>query len=89
MKDVAFSYSLKQSAWVALRIYPSAHSNPVFVQVDGKPIHTLRSAQWCRAVVDQCWKMKKPSIRESELAEAEAAYNSARGIYDKIIEASR
>ena len=29
---------IKQSSWVALRIYPSSHTNPVFVLVGGKPI---------------------------------------------------
>jgi hypothetical protein len=84
-KDVNFSYALKRSGWVALRIYPSSHSNPVFVQVDGKPIHEVRSAQWCRETVDQCWKMKEPNIRSTEKAAAEAAYNKARAVYDKII----
>jgi hypothetical protein len=84
-KDIAFSHPISESSWVALRIYPSAHTNPVFVQVGGKAIHTLRSAQWCRAVVDQCWKMKRPNIRASERDAAEAAYNDARVIYDKII----
>ncbi|HET9486709.1 MAG TPA: CehA/McbA family metallohydrolase [Chryseosolibacter sp.] len=84
--DVSFSYPLKESSWVALRIFPSAHSNPVFVKVDGKPVQVLKSAKWCRAVVDKCWEMKKPNIRESERGAAEAAYRSAREVYDRIIE---
>jgi len=87
--DVAFSYALRESGWVALRIYPSAHTNPVFVEVDDEPIHVLRSAQWCRAAVDQCWKMKRPNIRDAERAAAETAYDAARKIYDAIIEAAR
>ena len=85
-KDVNFSYTIRQSGWVALRIYPSSHSNPVFIEVDGKPIRELRSAQWCREAVDQCWKMKKSNIRPAERAAAETVYNKARAIYDKIIE---
>lgn len=89
-KDVSFSHRPSASSWVALRIFPSAHTNPVFAKVDGKPIRVLRSAQWCRAVVDQCWKMKEPSIRQEERGAAEAAYNAARAIYDRIIaEASK
>lgn len=83
--DVNFSYPMKQSGWVALRVYPSSHSNPVFVQVNGKPIAEWRSAKWCRETVDQCWKMKKPNIREAERPAAEAAYNKARAVYDKIM----
>ena len=87
--DVTFDYILRESSWMALRIFPSAHTNPVFVKVDNKPIQVLKSAEWCRAVVDQCWKTKKPSIRASERAEAEAAYNDARRIYDRIISSAR
>jgi hypothetical protein len=85
-QDLNFSYSLKKSSWIALRIYPSSHTNPVFVILDGKPIHVQQSAQWCRMAVDQCWKMKQANIRPEEQAAAEAAYDKARIIYDKIIE---
>lgn len=89
-KDLDFSLQLKESAWVALRIYPSAHTNPVFIKVDEKPIQRLRSAQWCKAVVDQCWKMKAPAIRESEREAARLAYDEARRTYERLIqEASR
>lgn len=84
-KDITFAHTLEESAWVAMRIYPSSHTNPVFVQVDRKPVRVLKSAQWCRAVVDQCWKMKEPKIRDEEKAAAENAYNDARRIYDQMI----
>lgn len=88
-QDISFSYTMRESAWVALRIFPSAHTNPVFVKVDGKPIQVQKSVAWCRAVVDQCWKTKKPNIRESERGAAEAAYNDARKIYDAILAGMR
>jgi hypothetical protein len=88
-KDIAFQYQLKESGWVAMRIYPSSHTNPVFVKVDNKPIRVLKSLEWCRAAVDQCWKMKEPKIRESERAEARAAYDHARKTYDQMIAASK
>ncbi|MEP7322380.1 MAG: CehA/McbA family metallohydrolase [Saprospiraceae bacterium] len=89
-KEVSFTYSVNHSSWIALRVYPSSHTNPVFVIVDGKPIHELKSAEWCRKAVDQCWKMKQANIRAAERPEAEAAYDRARKIYDKIIlEASK
>jgi hypothetical protein len=84
-KSVKFNYQLKHSSWVALRIYPSSHTNPVFVIVDEKPIHIKASATWCREAVDQCWRMKKSNIRSEERKEAEAAYDHARKTYDKII----
>ena len=87
-KDISFNYSIKQSSWVALRVYPSSHTNPVFVLVNGKPIQVKKSAKWCREAVDQCWKMKKDNIRETERTDASAAYDKARAIYDKIIKES-
>jgi len=80
-----FKYIIKRSSWIALRIYPSVHTNPIFVTVDSKPVHVKKSAEWCRKAVDQCWKMKQSNIREQERPAAEAAYNDARRIYDTII----
>ena len=85
-QDLSFSYPVKQSCWMALRIYPSAHTNPVFIIVDNKPIHVKKSAAWCRQAVDQCWKMKQSNIRPEEHTAAEAAYNEARKVYDQIIQ---
>jgi hypothetical protein len=87
-KDVTFNYPIIQSGWVALRVYPSSHTNPVFISVDGKPVHITKSAKWCRQAVDQCWKMKQSNIRLQERPAAEAAYNKARNIYEKIIQES-
>ena len=84
-KAINFSYPVARSSWVALRIYPSAHTNPLFIEVDGKPIREKRSAEWCRNAVDQCWKMKRSNIRPDERAGAEAAYENARKVYEKII----
>ncbi len=86
--DVSFNYPVNTSSWIALRIYPSSHTNPVFIILDGKPIRERKSATWCRAAVDQCWKMKQANIRVEERAAAEAVYNKARKAYDKIIEES-
>lgn len=84
-RNIEFDYQPKESAWMALRIFPSAHTNPVFVKVAGEPIRVLKSVEWCRAVVDQCWKMKEKSIRDVERAAAKKAYDDARRIYDGII----
>jgi hypothetical protein len=87
-KDISFTYNIKQSSWIALRIYPSSHTNPVFVLVNEKPIQVKKSAEWCREAVDQCWRMKKDNIRATERDEASAAYDRARKIYDDMIEAT-
>lgn len=87
--DVSFTRKLNQSSWVALRIYPSVHTNPVFVEVNRKPVRVLKSIEWCRASVDQCWKMKSPKIRQQERAAAQQAYDAARAVYDKRIKEAK
>ena len=37
-----FEIPIDRSSWVALRIFPSSHTNPVFVVVDGKPVRASR-----------------------------------------------
>ena len=59
LHDVAFEYTPEQSCWVALRIFPSCHTNPIFVEVDGKPIRaSRRSAEWCLEAVDVCLEIQ-------------------------------
>jgi hypothetical protein len=88
-KDLAFNYAITRSSWVALRIFPSAHSNPVFVIVNDKPIRERKSAEWSRKAVEQCWKMKQGNIRPDERPAAEKAYDEARKVYDEIIKDGR
>ena len=77
---------IEQSSWVAVRILPSVHTNPVFVHVDGAPIRANKqSAQWCIDAVKQCWESKRAMIRESERAVAKAAYDKAEQIYRTIL----
>jgi hypothetical protein len=77
---------IDESSWVAVRILPSVHTNPIFIEVGNKPIRASRkSAEWCRKAVDVCWNAKKGQIRLSEQAEAKQAYDSAREIYDALI----
>jgi hypothetical protein len=84
-QDVTFSVPIKESSWVCLRIFPSSHTNPVFVTVGDKPIRaSKRSAEWCLKAVDTCWEQKKKAIRANELPAAEEAYNKAREAYKKI-----
>ena len=65
-----------------MRIFPAAHTNPIFVELDGKPIRaSRRSAEWCLNAVDVCWHAKSPQIRATELEAAKAAYGKAREIY--------
>ena len=87
---VQFEASIDRSSWVALRIFPSSHTNPVFVIVDGKPIRaSRRSAQWCLDAVEVCWNAKVDRIREEERDAAREAYDVASQTYQKILEESK
>lgn len=86
IRDLKFDVPIAQSSWIALRIYPSAHTNPVFVEVARKPIRaSKRSAQWCIQSVDQCWKSKEPKIRAAERPAAKAAFDQAKEYYRKAL----
>lgn len=85
VQKLDFDLNLSKSSWVALRILPSCHTNPIFVEVDKKPIRaSKKSAEWCAKAVDVCWNAKLPRFRESEKAAAKEAYDKAREIYNKI-----
>ena len=88
-REISFDADIKESAWVAVRVFPHAHTNPFFVIVDDKPIRAnADSARWCLMGVEQCWKMKKPTYKKEELAQAEADYNHARKHYEKVLSES-
>ena len=77
---------ITRSSWIAIRHFPSAHTNPIKVIVDDKPIRVSKdSAAWCLAAVDQCWKQKSRSYAEAEQADAKAAYDHARETYRQIM----
>jgi hypothetical protein len=86
IQGISFDVPIKKSSWVALRVYPSSHTNPIFVTVGGKPIHpSRRSAEWCLKSVDQCWSKKERAIRPAEKEEARRAYEVAREAYRKVM----
>jgi len=86
LQDLSFDVKIDRSSWVALRILPSSHSNPIFVLVEDKPIRaSRRSAEWCLKGVDQCWSQKEKLIKANELEEAKQAYDFARAEYRKIL----
>ncbi len=77
---------IKESSWVAVRILPSVHTNPVWVTVGGKPVRaSVRSAEWCIKAVDQCWSQKSRGIRSAERETAKQAYDAAKAIYERIL----
>ena len=87
LQDVQLQARVERSSWLAMRVFPHAHTNPFFVVVDGKPIRASRaSAQWCLECVDQCWKEKHPTYDIAEQEDARLAYEHAKRIYRTILE---
>jgi hypothetical protein len=85
VQPLSFDVDVPHSSWIAVRIFPSVHTNPVFVEVGAKPIRASRkSAEWCRRAVDVCWRAKADRIRPTERDQAKAAYDSARKYYDLV-----
>lgn len=85
--DIRVTLPIATSGWVAARILPSSHTNPVFVAVNGKAMQPLKaSARWALEAVEKCWRQKVGRIREDERAAAQAAYDHARAVYRKLLE---
>ncbi|MGQ0637242.1 MAG: CehA/McbA family metallohydrolase [Planctomycetaceae bacterium] len=88
-QSLSFDIDIPHSSWVAVRILPSVHTNPVWVEVAGKPVRASRkSAEWCLQAVDVCWASKEKNIRESERTDARAAYDRAKDAYATVLKES-
>ena len=86
VESLDFDIDIDQSSWVAARILPSAHTNPVFIEVDKQPIRaSKRSASWCIEAVDTCWNSKVGQIADAERPAAKKAYDQAKIFYQKIL----
>jgi len=83
LRDITFTANIPKSSWVALRIFQSSHSNPIWVTVDGKPVRERKSIEWCLKGVEQCWKSKERTYAAAEKQDAIAAYDHARKIYQQ------
>jgi hypothetical protein len=81
MREVSFDVPIEHSSWVALRILPSSHTNPIFVIVNDKPIRSRKSIEWCMKGVDQCWSQKERFIKKNEMDLAKQIYQHARDTY--------
>ena len=44
VRALTFDIPLDRSSWIAARILPSSHTNPVFALVGGKPIRASRQS---------------------------------------------
>ncbi|MBM3457688.1 MAG: hypothetical protein FJX77_04055 [Armatimonadetes bacterium] len=85
-REVRFDLPIRQSSWVALRILPSSHTNPIWVMVADQPVRaSRRSVEWCLKGVDVCWSQKQRFIRPDEQEDAQRAYEHARQAYRRIL----
>ena len=89
LRDLTFEATVERSSWLAVRILPSSHTNPIWVLVAGKPVRaSRRSAEWCRKGVDECWSQKERFIKREEQAQAKTDYDHARRTYERLIQES-
>lgn len=85
-RPIRFNTRITKSSWIALRIYPSSHTNPIVARIGGFPVRASRaSAEWCRQGVDVCWEQKRQRIRPQELSAAAETYEHARQTYDALL----
>lgn len=76
---------IERSSWVAARVFPSAHTNPIWVLVDGKPVRVKESAEWCMTALEQCWTEKQKTYATAEQSQARSDYEHARQTYRRIL----
>jgi hypothetical protein len=89
VNNLEFDVPVNESSWIAARVLPAAHTNPIFALVGGKPVRaSKRSAQWCLDAVNQCWTQKAARMSVADLGPAKTAYDHAREIYRKLIDES-
>lgn len=87
-RELIFDAVIERSAWVAVRVLPAAHSNPVWVTVGEAPVVSRESAEWCLRAVEQCWTQKARFIKAGERDAARKAYDEAAATYRKLIQAA-
>jgi hypothetical protein len=86
LREMTFDVAIERSSWIALRILGSAHTNPIFIVVNNRPVRASRkSARWCLQAVDQCWSQKSRRFNAAVREAAQAAYDHARARYRQIL----
>lgn len=84
--NLTFETKIERSSWVALRILPSSHTNPIWVMVGDQPVRaSKRSAEWCAKSLEQCWTQKERTYAEAEKPQARQDYEHARQVYRKLL----
>lgn len=81
MREVKFTTRIERSSWVAVRVLPSSHTNPIWVTVGEDPVREKKSIEWCLKAVDICEQQKTGRVKLSERGEMARAYEYARQQY--------
>jgi hypothetical protein len=69
--NLVFETKIERSSWVALRILPSSHTNPIWVMVGDQPVRaSKRSAEWCAKSLELCWTQKERTYAAGEKPQA-------------------
>ncbi len=89
LQPLSFTHAVKRSGWYAMRILPSSHTNPIFIEVGDQPIRERRSIQWCLDSVERCWTQKERFFKGAEHGQAVAAFDHARQEYRRRLEAAQ
>ena len=83
---LTFTLTPKESGWLAVRIFPQAHTNPIWIQVNNKPMTPKKgSVAWCLRGVDVCWEQKSKFYPPAEWDAARSAYAHARAYYTALL----
>ena len=86
---IEFTTELRQSSWVALRHFPQLHTNPVTVEIGGRPVRASRdSARWCIAMTELLWTNREKNIAPAEREAAREAFDAALKILGQRAEQS-
>ncbi|NDF01040.1 MAG: hypothetical protein EB034_22660 [Verrucomicrobia bacterium] len=84
--NVSFDTKIERSSWVALRILPSSHTNPIWVLVGDQPVRASKhSAEWCAKALELCWQQKERTYATAEKPKAKLDYEHARQVYRKLV----
>jgi hypothetical protein len=87
---IEFDHNITKSCWAAMRVFPNAHTNPIYITVEDEPIlGPAESIRWCQAGVEQCWKSKQNMYAIDEQADARSAYEHARRVYADLLQRSQ
>ncbi len=75
---IEFTAQIESSSWLAVRVFPHLHTNPIEVIVAERPIRvSSESARWCIATIEQLWSQRERNISPDERIAAKRTFDAA------------